>query len=29
VRYIEETERIPVLRPTKIIRRDPTKWVKK
>lgn len=29
VRYIEQTERIPVLRPTKIIRRDPTKWVKK
>src|SRR3990167_6382904 len=29
VRYIEETERIPVLRPTKVIRRDPTKWVKK
>jgi len=26
VRYIEETERISVLRPTKLIRRDPTKW---
>jgi len=29
VRYIEETERISVLRPTKLIRRDPTKWGKK
>jgi sulfopyruvate decarboxylase subunit beta len=29
VRYIEETERISVLRPTKYLRRDPTKWGKK
>jgi sulfopyruvate decarboxylase subunit beta len=28
VRYIEETERISVLRPTKFIRRDPKKWGK-
>jgi hypothetical protein len=29
VRYIEETERISVLRPTKFMRRDPTNWGKK
>ena len=29
VRYIEETERISVLRPIKFIRRDPTNWGKK
>jgi hypothetical protein len=29
VRYIEETERISVLRPAKFVRRDPTKWLKK
>jgi sulfopyruvate decarboxylase subunit beta len=28
VRYIEETEQISVLRPTNLIRRDPTKWGK-
>lgn len=28
VRYIEETESISVLRPAKMIRRDPTKWLK-
>jgi len=28
VRYIERTERISVLRPVKLTRRDPTNWVK-
>jgi sulfopyruvate decarboxylase subunit beta len=28
VRYVEETEQISVLRPTKFIRRDPRKWGK-